>query len=94
MERQNLDTNLQLSGQQIVVLTAGTGYFEVLYVYTPSLVGNTHTYVALPCLLCHDTKIEKDRILATWQCSVNLDLHIVIVRPSTNFCNIFASKKI
>ena len=29
MERQNLDTNLQLSGQQIVVLTAGTGYFEV-----------------------------------------------------------------
>ncbi|CAI8001126.1 GATOR complex protein DEPDC5, partial [Geodia barretti] len=29
MERQNLDTNLQLSGQQIVVLTAGTGYFEI-----------------------------------------------------------------
>ena len=63
MERQNLDTNLQLSGQQIVVLTAGTGYFEVLYVYTPRLVGNT--YVRCIALLCHDTKIEKDRILAT-----------------------------
>ena len=87
MERQNLDTNLQLSGQQIVVLTAGTGYFEVLYVYTLRLVGNTCT-VRCIALLCHDTKIEKDRILATWQCSVNLDLHIVIVRPSTNFCNI------
>ena len=28
-----MDTNLQLSGQQIVVLTAGTGYFEVCIIH-------------------------------------------------------------
>ena len=32
-----MDTNVQLSGQQIVVLTAGTGYFEVRESYSTAI---------------------------------------------------------